>query len=492
MLSVAVALALAHALSFLGSGPVDDDFITFRYARNWVEGHGLVFNPGERFEGFTAPLWLLLVALGLELSIDPLVLTPILSIFAVAVATFAIGRVWQRRAEGVAVRWPAPALLVALSPVFAWHAVAGLGTTLLAALLALWLDAYDRAVRTDRASTAAAFWLALACLLRQEAAVFLPAYLALEWRRRRSLALLLPLVSLAGWCLFRWLYYGRLLPITYTVKKLPLGMDLAFGLRYLWDATRVAGIGALLLLGLPALRGGPGRDRGADRGRDALRVAGLGVWLHTAYVVYVGGDFVPFARFFVPTLPLVALLACEGLNRTVPRRAQALLFALGILALQWTQLERPQRFGEHRFFEERWAALGSHFAATVSANTTVAISPIGAFGWYSRLPLVDILGLTHDGVLDAVPDPEVIMKGHHRFDADWVLDEAPDHVILANGVRQPDTGKLWINPWERDLYLSSRFQESYVHMRAPIPGSEPLDVFVRRGATPLPGSIPAR
>ncbi len=45
----------------------DDAFISFRYARNLVEGHGLVFNPGEYVEGYTNPLWTLWIAGGLRL-----------------------------------------------------------------------------------------------------------------------------------------------------------------------------------------------------------------------------------------------------------------------------------------------------------------------------------------------------------------------------------------------------------------------------------------
>ena len=35
----------------------DDAFITYRYARNLARGEGLVFNPGERVEGYTNFLW---------------------------------------------------------------------------------------------------------------------------------------------------------------------------------------------------------------------------------------------------------------------------------------------------------------------------------------------------------------------------------------------------------------------------------------------------
>ena len=49
---------LAEAAWFL----TDDAFISFRYARNLLEGNGLVFNPGERVEGYSNFLWVLELA----------------------------------------------------------------------------------------------------------------------------------------------------------------------------------------------------------------------------------------------------------------------------------------------------------------------------------------------------------------------------------------------------------------------------------------------
>ena len=40
----------------------DDAFISFRYVRNLLEGHGLVFNPGEYVEGYSNFLWILELA----------------------------------------------------------------------------------------------------------------------------------------------------------------------------------------------------------------------------------------------------------------------------------------------------------------------------------------------------------------------------------------------------------------------------------------------
>src|SRR5262245_33211087 len=36
---------------------VDDIFISMRFAANLAKGRGPVFNPGERVEGFSTPLW---------------------------------------------------------------------------------------------------------------------------------------------------------------------------------------------------------------------------------------------------------------------------------------------------------------------------------------------------------------------------------------------------------------------------------------------------
>ncbi|MFQ5921958.1 MAG: hypothetical protein ACE5M4_03875, partial [Anaerolineales bacterium] len=51
-----------------GPRTIDDAYITFRYARNLLDGHGLVYNPGEAVLGTTTPLFaLLLSALGVPI-----------------------------------------------------------------------------------------------------------------------------------------------------------------------------------------------------------------------------------------------------------------------------------------------------------------------------------------------------------------------------------------------------------------------------------------
>ncbi|MCX5752617.1 MAG: hypothetical protein NTW97_03090, partial [Candidatus Krumholzibacteria bacterium] len=60
ILSLATLAILAAGLIAFRYVP-DDTFITLRYARNVLRGEGFVFNPGERVEGYSNFLWLLIV-----------------------------------------------------------------------------------------------------------------------------------------------------------------------------------------------------------------------------------------------------------------------------------------------------------------------------------------------------------------------------------------------------------------------------------------------
>jgi arabinofuranosyltransferase len=50
----------------------DDAFISFRYADNLVHGRGLVWNEGERVEGYTNFLWTVIISIPLLLKVDAL------------------------------------------------------------------------------------------------------------------------------------------------------------------------------------------------------------------------------------------------------------------------------------------------------------------------------------------------------------------------------------------------------------------------------------
>jgi hypothetical protein len=80
----------------------DDAFISFRYARNWAAGDGLVFNPGfERVEGYTNFLWVAWLAAFDVLGAKPEHVAPVLSLLLTVVLWGLVARAaWRYIPEG--------------------------------------------------------------------------------------------------------------------------------------------------------------------------------------------------------------------------------------------------------------------------------------------------------------------------------------------------------------------------------------------------------
>lgn len=70
-LVIVLTVLVFHIFSFNFNHPIDDAYISFRYAKNLIKGQGLVYNPGELVEGYTNPLWVLLLAPFIGLGFDP-------------------------------------------------------------------------------------------------------------------------------------------------------------------------------------------------------------------------------------------------------------------------------------------------------------------------------------------------------------------------------------------------------------------------------------
>jgi arabinofuranosyltransferase len=137
--AIAGAALLLAAIGLAADRIVDDTFITLRYSRNWAEGHGPVFNPGERVEGYTNFLWMALLAAihAVAPALDLARAAQAMGLLSGAGVVLLAGFAARRRlgpAAGAAV-----ALLLALhSPLAAWS-VSGLETPLVTLLvLAAW------------------------------------------------------------------------------------------------------------------------------------------------------------------------------------------------------------------------------------------------------------------------------------------------------------------------------------------------------------------
>ncbi|HEY8020088.1 MAG TPA: hypothetical protein VIH93_03250, partial [Thermoanaerobaculia bacterium] len=151
---------------------LDDSFISYRYAVHLAYGKGLVWNLGERVEGYTNFLWTVLLAAGARW-LDLPALSRVLALAAGVGTLWLLVRLGERHFAG---RSSSP-LLVALPPLLyaatgseARLAVSGMETLLfvfllLAAVALLFLPQRDR-------SLAAGLVFALAAMTRPEGVMY--------------------------------------------------------------------------------------------------------------------------------------------------------------------------------------------------------------------------------------------------------------------------------------------------------------------------------
>jgi hypothetical protein len=176
--ALAVGLAfvvIAQALVIV-TGPgdpfVDDAWISLRYARNLVEGHGLVFNPGERVEGYTHPLWVLLDAIIVGLRLPPRTALSLLGVACWIAALFATRRAAREGGASVEAQTFAGAI-VAFAAMGVFWGLSGLETAAFAWVLVEAVRLTCAAVRGQSRGVAAGLVFGLACLIRPEGALAL-------------------------------------------------------------------------------------------------------------------------------------------------------------------------------------------------------------------------------------------------------------------------------------------------------------------------------
>src|SRR5688572_24026918 len=99
--AAAVAVILALTTLFWGV-TLDDAYITFRYARHLAEGHGFgAWNhTGEHVEGYSSPLWMLLLGGAARLGIDLRIAS---KVFGTAAALTVMAVLFRRRDDRPAV-----------------------------------------------------------------------------------------------------------------------------------------------------------------------------------------------------------------------------------------------------------------------------------------------------------------------------------------------------------------------------------------------------
>jgi arabinofuranosyltransferase len=424
----------------------DDGMISMRFARNLVRGQGLSWNVGERVEGFTNPLWTLLMAAAIRVAgerLAPLLIQLLgLTLCAALFCWFhAKGLKRSRSERGVLL---ATLLLMTSYPLSYWS-LAGMEAGAVCALFCV-------AALGELGAVPLAGLTCIAYLLRPDGWVAIAPFLAarlfdeLKSRRLRAPLLAAGLIALVagGSLALRHWYYGEWVPNTYVLKVvgygLPLRLANGVGFASLFVQENAA------LLALVAL-GCCTRSR-------------LG-WLNAAavacvlgYQIFVGGDPWLLWRQLLP-IYCAAAIAVVLLTDQLAGQAQSLLAPRALLALGLCAALQ----GNLRYFSEIVHGTPQSFAVQAKmidkAIAARELLPPGsshhAFwaGTYGALvdgPVIDALGKS-DAYIARLPVDRGVswsrmsgVPGHAKYDLERTIVRARPDVLpdyLAWGRQSP-------------------------------------------------------
>lgn len=428
-----VALMLAWYNRFVQ----DDAFISFTYAKNWVNGNGLTWF-GDRVEGYTNFLWVAFMAIPEFLKMDSILFSQILGIwFYFLTMLFAIKIYFS--IFGKQIKSLLSLLFLVTNYSVICYATGGLETSLQTCLLTVvfyLLILKIQAYNINRICFFASIISTLAVMTRLDSVIILLPVFLLFTRKNKLyfqnyLALLVPFfATISTWFIIKYSYYGSILPNSFYAKT-GAGLEaLANGFLYVarflhWYMLWPFILGWLIV---------------AIVKRETINqsiVSALGivlVWF--AYIAFVGGDFMEF-RFIVPVTPLLFLLVVEALDRIseIAGSLKNVILVAGVIVVLSFSYHHASAFTGimksgsldsiqtlktfyNIYPQEEWGKIGKKLKTLFNGkNYSLALRPVGAIAYYSDLKVYDMWGINDKYVARhgvKLPQQTTFRPGHVR------------------------------------------------------------------------------
>jgi hypothetical protein len=440
---------------------VDDTLISFQYARTLAEHGVLTWHPDlPMVDGYTSLGHILLIVLGMKLGLDIVLANTLVSVLSMAAIVVLLIRRLAREGAGTAAVFLG-LLLVLANAGFAFWIAAGLESVLYAAVFFLVYLRFENALDRGRLNIADAAAMAAMGLVRPEGcfiALALVGFFVLHGvLGRRGLhasapAVLVVVASIAAIFAWRAWQYGYPLPNTYYAKMSASRLlEIAEGAKYVKAWVIYFGGAAVLATFLHTW----------INPRNYIRT--LFVLGQLAVVALSGGDPHPEMRFMLPLVPLIALdVAALASRAGTAAKSAAWVLSIIYLAgqfppvgvtrwslfdLKFHAIAAPRLgaglahvvTGEWPFtsFEKNEKlsrgmnrAAGERIGAAFVPGTRVAGADVGALAYFTQLPVLDALGLNHQGVAH-LPKPEGVSNIYGIYHLDEVLKEAPEVIYLV-------------------------------------------------------------
>lgn len=436
----------------------DDAYISYRYVANYLNGDGLVYNIGERVEGFTNFAWVVWLLLLGGVGIDYIIASQIIGfLFGLGIILLTYLLTIEVLDEKNKILSLLPAYLVGLNMSLAYWAPAGLETAAFAFFVMFSLLCFIRRSRW------LIFGLLIAVWIRPEGGLAALLFLIVESIQRKGLPKYSLTCGAAAFILslpfvgFKLIYYGSILPNPFYAKTgisiAQLSSGLEYAARFLYHYG-FFGIGLLVPLIF------------YKRLSSSVRTIWLLTILYVLYIILVGGDVLKVHRFFIPlmgTFGVLIALSLSYLTNSTGNKNRILIVTVASIILLVLTVYLPFKFvstynDREILFTEKMRLMAQSMKETDNTNFSVALPTIGIFG-YELIghDIIDMLGLT-DSTIARHAESEILGMEttwkERKHNSAYILHREPDYIIFSTGIK-PSA------PAEKALLLYPAFIQSY-------------------------------
>lgn len=450
----------------------DDAFITLRYARNFLGGDGVVWNPGEYVQGYSNFLQLMLISglgfCGLDLELASRLIGIISYILLPAASIFLLKKICSNHNQTTLLL---PIIcLIASAPMVSWS-LGGLESLMFTLLTSVGMLLFLWARQSDFAKVlyiGSGIMLALAALTRPDGLIFVAiAFLWLIVHRQNRLSshvlhFTVPCgILISSYIIWQYCYYGDLFPNTFYVKGTTLTAAILMrGLSYLWKFT-VQPPFLFLLTAAMFLYQWLHKELKHQQTYLATNIVA-----YSLFIVYAGGDHMPAFRLVLPLIPLQTYLLymlLQSLCQATARR-NFVIYTIVLLLLSLQINHAPLNPGKIDDAALNGTQVGKFISASWPANSLIALSSAGAGPYHAPgYRFIDMLGLNDRHIAKRRIDKIELLwqkiAGHLKGDGNYVLARKPDYIILG-----PSQGTTASEPWflsDLEINRNPEFHKHY-------------------------------
>lgn len=423
------------ALIFRVGFPLDDTWIHLTYARNFAEHGEWAFRLGEPSAGSTAPLWTLLLSLGFFIDLGPYVWTFFLGWLMLTLLAITAEASARKLLDAYKPGVPWVGIFFSFAWHLTWAATSGMETLLHALLIFIVLTSI---LNGSRRYLTLGLFAGLSVWVRPDGMTLLgPILFAVfftesDWKSRGKSALLVAIgfgALFLPYLLFNLAISGNPMPNTFYAKQAEYQADwLKNPLSKRVIEYSLPIIASPFLALMPGVLGWV---VAAIRNRNWGALAGV-IWF-LGYILIYFLRLPPYqhGRYIIPSFPVLYLWGLLGMaGYIVGAKSNPLLSFLwktlvAVLSAVFLVLGGVQNGNDVSWVETEMVATARWVEGNLPPDAIFAVHDIGAMGFFTSNPLVDLAGLV---------DPEVIpfIRDEARL-ADYLNDRSVDFLVVPPG-----------------------------------------------------------